>query len=339
MKRYYVIFIALVAFFFLPSSALANVGLVRFTAVSTPTSVTLEWQTATELDSVGFHIERVADGEVVRLTDALIPAAGNPTVGASYTFVDETAVFQTNYTYQLIELRLDGSEQPAGDVAAALAEAAEQIAMAPPPALPSAPTQQPPAQQERDEPANSTNNTAAANPIVAAQSPEPTERGERPALAVTTGQQNSVEPASFADDTLADLPADNPAAPPLQETPVNGYPEPPEATAQPEGYNPNSTSTPILPTDTPVGTPYVPPPTQTPRGTLTGGDGTGTNDGVSTLGSNSLDISEPEQVSEAQVPLPTTQGRIYLWLAFIGALLVFGMVVLTATLIFSRKTQ
>jgi len=63
--------------------------------------VTLLWDTATEVDNVGFRILRtdVRAKQTVALNTNLIPAQGGPTFGASYGFVDKTAVNGRRYVY------------------------------------------------------------------------------------------------------------------------------------------------------------------------------------------------------------------------------------------------
>ncbi len=66
------------------------VQLVPFTATAMGAEVTLDWQTASEMDVLGFNVYRaaVAAGPYTRINAALIPAQGDAMVGASYRFVD-----------------------------------------------------------------------------------------------------------------------------------------------------------------------------------------------------------------------------------------------------------
>lgn len=73
------------------------IDLVSFTAESNGVGqpVTLRWETAAELDNVGFHLYRAipngSGGHEVgeRLTAGIIPAEGTPFSGANYEFSDE----------------------------------------------------------------------------------------------------------------------------------------------------------------------------------------------------------------------------------------------------------
>jgi hypothetical protein len=53
-------------------------------------TVTLAWETATEIDNAGFSLSRASTegGPYTRITSAIIPAQGNPITGASYNFKD-----------------------------------------------------------------------------------------------------------------------------------------------------------------------------------------------------------------------------------------------------------
>lgn len=53
-------------------------------------SITLTWETATEVDNAGFNLYRSKneDGAYKKINDALIPAQGNSVSGASYSFID-----------------------------------------------------------------------------------------------------------------------------------------------------------------------------------------------------------------------------------------------------------
>ncbi|MFN2164785.1 MAG: GEVED domain-containing protein, partial [Anaerolineae bacterium] len=80
------------------------VELVRFEALAAGPAVQIEWETATELNNLGFNLYRsdTPDGPQSRLNDALIPgqAPGSPG-GAVYTWRDEVVVGGTTYTYWL----------------------------------------------------------------------------------------------------------------------------------------------------------------------------------------------------------------------------------------------
>ena len=66
------------------------VELVSFTVKKVFWFTVIEWETATETDNAGFNLYRTIalDGERIQLNPALIPAAGSPTAGARYRYVD-----------------------------------------------------------------------------------------------------------------------------------------------------------------------------------------------------------------------------------------------------------
>jgi subtilisin family serine protease len=97
------------------------VELVGFQAVPTAGGIRVEWETANELDILGFHLYRrlAPDGERLRLNDDPIPAAapGSP-VGASYTWLDEEVVPGTAYVYTLESIDFHGRADFAAEASA-----------------------------------------------------------------------------------------------------------------------------------------------------------------------------------------------------------------------------
>ncbi len=85
------------------------VELVSFTATGRDGEILLEWVTASEQNALGFHVER--DGQ--RVTQEIIPAAGNSTVENTYTYLDENLENGIAYAYNLIAIDIDGVEKVA----------------------------------------------------------------------------------------------------------------------------------------------------------------------------------------------------------------------------------
>jgi formylglycine-generating enzyme len=87
------------------------ITLASFEAKPGSNSVTLVWTTETEIDNAGFNILRAeaANGQYVKINDAIIPTKAGSTQGASYQFVDSTAKNRTTYYYKLQDIGLDGS--------------------------------------------------------------------------------------------------------------------------------------------------------------------------------------------------------------------------------------
>ena len=69
--------------------------------------IVLKWETKTEtFHLMGFNILRAEaeDGEFVKISKKLIPAKGNATMGASYSFIDKKVTLNTTYYYKLEEI-------------------------------------------------------------------------------------------------------------------------------------------------------------------------------------------------------------------------------------------
>ena len=102
------------------------IELASFDAVLQGDDVLLFWETATELDNLGFNIYRAdsPQGQRAQLNQRLIPSKLSGTaVGASYSFVDETAAAGTTYYYWLEDVDvhgLTGKHGPAEVTTAAL---------------------------------------------------------------------------------------------------------------------------------------------------------------------------------------------------------------------------
>ncbi|MCB2154425.1 HYR domain-containing protein [bacterium] len=88
------------------------VDLLYFTAIPTAIGepMDLEWATAAEIDTIGFHIYRGVDtGDSgylpgTRLTNQIVPSLGSPTEGAIYQYIDPTPVeFDTEIRVYFLE--------------------------------------------------------------------------------------------------------------------------------------------------------------------------------------------------------------------------------------------
>jgi subtilisin family serine protease len=107
------------------SGSPTNVELASFEAVADDSSIRLEWETASEIDSLGFNLYRAdaADGPQTQLNESLIPSQlpGSP-VGAAYQFVDESVVEGATYYYWLEGFDVYGAATSHGPVSAALVQ-------------------------------------------------------------------------------------------------------------------------------------------------------------------------------------------------------------------------
>ncbi|GBD86196.1 hypothetical protein BMS3Abin03_00106 [bacterium BMS3Abin03] len=82
------------------------VELMSFTFQVNKNAVTLNWQTATEMNNHGFEIQRKTNGEF--LTIGFANGYGTTTESHSYTFVDEN-LSPGQYTYRLKQVDFDGT--------------------------------------------------------------------------------------------------------------------------------------------------------------------------------------------------------------------------------------
>ena len=96
------------------------VELVAFSAVWNAEAVLVQWETTTEIDTVGFDVWRSEerDGEYTRITDSIIPAWGGPVSGAGYSLEDTGVSPGTEYWYELEDIESDGSSTFHGPVRA-----------------------------------------------------------------------------------------------------------------------------------------------------------------------------------------------------------------------------
>lgn len=85
-------------------------GLIFYQLIKPP-SVTVQWNTETELDTAGFNLYRSELGEdnYTLVNDTLINSEGGATSGASYTFVDSSVEAGKTFIYLLEEIQIDGT--------------------------------------------------------------------------------------------------------------------------------------------------------------------------------------------------------------------------------------
>ena len=95
------------------------VDLVSFKAEPQGRDVLVSWETASEIDNVGFSVYRsVAGGERVRLNAWLIPSQSpGSTMGSSYQYVDRSAEPDTAYQYWLEDIDMAGAAAMNGPLA------------------------------------------------------------------------------------------------------------------------------------------------------------------------------------------------------------------------------
>jgi len=90
--------------------ALAALGLGWLAFTSSASIVTVEWTTASELNTAGFNLYRgdSQDGPFTKINSNLIPHSPDPLVGGSYVFTDTTVQAGRTYYYQLEDVEFTG---------------------------------------------------------------------------------------------------------------------------------------------------------------------------------------------------------------------------------------
>jgi hypothetical protein len=100
--------------------ALILAALILFiVSAATPPIVTVEWSTASELNTAGFNLARGASqtGPFTRLNAEVIPASPDPLVGGAYVYTDTQVAAGQTYYYQLEEVETTGDSSVQGVVA------------------------------------------------------------------------------------------------------------------------------------------------------------------------------------------------------------------------------
>ena len=96
------------------------VELVSFEARGVDGAVELGWETASELNNLGFHVYRAttSEGAYERVTARAIPGLGSSPVGARYSFRDTGLTNGVTYYYKLEDIETTGKTELHGPVSA-----------------------------------------------------------------------------------------------------------------------------------------------------------------------------------------------------------------------------
>jgi hypothetical protein len=97
------------------------ITLISFTARGSADSITLNWQTGTEINNAGFNIYRATSKNgsyTQKINDQLIVAKGDPVSGDSYTYTDTSVAKGIIYYYKLQDVQFDGMVDWHGPVSA-----------------------------------------------------------------------------------------------------------------------------------------------------------------------------------------------------------------------------
>jgi fibronectin type 3 domain-containing protein len=83
-----------------------------------PGGLTITWTTENELDTIGYNIYRAdsADGEYVKLTETIIPAYTDATIGGEHEFVDASVERGKTYYYKLETVGRQGNSEFEGPI-------------------------------------------------------------------------------------------------------------------------------------------------------------------------------------------------------------------------------
>lgn len=118
MRLFFMLAITSLAMMLIAWPVLAAVTLVRFqiTAI-TSTAITLEWETASEFNNLGFFVTRSSSegGEYVAISD-FIPAEGSAVSGSIYQFVDSNLISGQYYYYKLQAVDLNSNFEYFGPI-------------------------------------------------------------------------------------------------------------------------------------------------------------------------------------------------------------------------------
>lgn len=86
-------------------------GALLYFQLAAPATVTIQWDTETELDTAGFYLYRseINEDNFVQVNDSLINSEGSAVSGASYSFEDRNVEAGKTYVYLLEEIQNDGT--------------------------------------------------------------------------------------------------------------------------------------------------------------------------------------------------------------------------------------
>ena len=214
----------------------AVVTLISFTATPEEGIITVRWETATEIDNLGFVLYRSTEegGDYGEL--GFWPSEGSGVTGHVYTYADADVQPDIIYWYKLESLDASGTSEFHGPISATLSLSATST---PSPTL--SPTHTP-----SSTPPPTPTTTPTATP-----SPSPT---EPPTSEPTPTRQ----PTPTTTPTLTLTPTPSPTATVLPTSTPTHIPSPPPTT-----FTPMCSSTPSMPTSTPTAESPTPPLTPT----------------------------------------------------------------------------
>lgn len=101
-------------------SALAAVTLASFTATGGDGQVLIEWETASEIDNIGFRLYRSTSegGPYAQINDFIVSKALGSVIGAYYCYTDSDVINGTTYYYKLDDVDVYGHAEFHGPISA-----------------------------------------------------------------------------------------------------------------------------------------------------------------------------------------------------------------------------
>lgn len=311
------------------AEAPTNVGLLYFTATPQADGIRLDWKTESELGTAGFIVKRATGSSTTFVTldnIGFVASQGGVATGATYSYVDDTAVYSQSYSYKLVEIETDSSETDLETVSITfiIVPTATPVVIGGGNPTTTAPTNTP-VPTSTPSPAATPTATAVPATNVTSQSPTATSRPPTitpsPATATATRSLPTTTPSPESDTSQP--PPDTVAAF-AQGTEGTAYPAPitPEPNANNAAYPANQPPTlaPPDPTSYPTASDTDPLPTMAIIGSQT-------------------EESAPESASPSAEAADAVRGRIFLWVGFVIALLIFITGVAGSIILYRRRRE
>ncbi len=316
------------------AEAPTNVGLLYFTATPQTDGIRLDWKTESELGTAGFIIKRAVGSSTTFVTldnIGFVASQGGVATGATYSRVDETAVYGQSYSYKLVEIETDSSETDLETVVVTfiIEPTATPVVIGGGNPTTTAPTNTPvPTSTSRPSatptgtavpptlPSSApTQGTHTNTPLPSGVTPSPTAPEAAPTTATATPQDQP--------DTSPPLPTPDGIVAFAQETNPTPYPGPvtPAAESNNEPY----------PAAQPLENSVEP----TPHPTTIDADVLPT---VAVIGSQ-VEDTQPENSAQPATPEGAVRGRVFLWMGFLIALFIFITGVVGAIVLYRRRRE
>lgn len=330
-----------------------NIGLTRFEAISLVNGIRVEWDTDTELGTVGYMLKKGQSGSFSFIknsegSDLFISSEGGPDYGSNYSYTDDKAVIDEIYTYQLVEVAADGSRIIQAESSAKAGLEPTQTPIGLPGTGGDGNDGAPTATftpRATSQPANTAQpqNTPQPSPTISATNPPPT---VTPRLA---------ENGNFAPSPSPIAPQSPPSTTTeffenTQESTINNGDESANtelgvtvALAQEEDMENSESSYPGSDLDQPANDESLGAADQAEIIGLSNEAIDGNNQQPVIIGNSKIQNDNPEQQSQNQqmesddIPGEGLLGRLYLWVGFIAALVIFIAAVIGAILLYTRR--